>query len=88
MTFEEVKKIRENPTMADVDNEELHKLIDIALEKQIPKSLQKQGVKQYARLVALWQAQALIVDIADRLQIGVRKNELWFKFKTERKCWC
>lgn len=37
MTFEEVKKIRENPTMADVDNEELHKLIDIALEKQIPK---------------------------------------------------
>jgi len=45
MTFEEVKKIRENPTMADVDNEELHKLIDIALEKQIPKSLQKQGVK-------------------------------------------
>ena len=37
MTFEDVKKIRENPTAEDVDNRELHKLIDIALEKQIPK---------------------------------------------------
>ena len=37
MTFEEVKKIRENPTAEDVDNKELHKMIDIALEKQIPK---------------------------------------------------
>jgi predicted SprT family Zn-dependent metalloprotease len=37
MTFEEVKKIRENPTAEDVDNRELQKLIDIALEKQIPK---------------------------------------------------
>lgn len=37
MKFEDVKKIRENPTMADVDNKELSKLIDIAIEKQIPK---------------------------------------------------
>ena len=37
MTFEDVKRIRENPTAADVDNQELHRLIDIALEKQIPK---------------------------------------------------
>ena len=37
MKFEDVKIIRENPTMVDVDNKELSKLIDIAIEKQIPK---------------------------------------------------
>ena len=37
MTFEDVKRARENPTAEDVDNQELHKLIDIAIEKQIPK---------------------------------------------------
>lgn len=37
MTFEDVKRIRQNPTLEDCDNEELSKLIDIALEKQIPK---------------------------------------------------
>ena len=37
MTFEDVKKIRQNPTAADVDNKELSKMIDIAIEKQIPK---------------------------------------------------
>lgn len=37
MTFEDVKKIRENPTAEDVDNKELHKMIDVAVEKQIPK---------------------------------------------------
>ena len=37
MTFEDVKRIRENPTAEDVDNKELHSLIDVALEKQIPK---------------------------------------------------
>lgn len=38
MTFEEVKRIRENPTAEDVDNAELHKMIDLAIEKQIPKN--------------------------------------------------
>lgn len=37
MTFEDVKRIRQNPTAEDCDNKELSKLIDIALEKQIPK---------------------------------------------------
>ena len=37
MTFEDVKRIRENPTTEDVDNKELHRLIDIAIEKQILK---------------------------------------------------
>lgn len=37
MTFEDVKRIRENPTMDDVDDKELHRMIDIAVEKQIPK---------------------------------------------------
>lgn len=37
MTYEEVKKIRENPTASDCDNEELGRLIDLAVEKQIPK---------------------------------------------------
>jgi hypothetical protein len=37
MTFEDVKRIRENPTSEDVDNKELHRLIDEAIEKQIPK---------------------------------------------------
>lgn len=39
MNYEDVKRIRENPTAEDVDNAELHKLIDIAIEKQIPKKL-------------------------------------------------
>lgn len=42
MTFEDVKRIRENPTAEDVDNQELHRLIDIAIEKQIPKKPIKQ----------------------------------------------
>lgn len=37
MTFEDVKRIRENPKFADVDNQELHMMIDLAVEKQIPK---------------------------------------------------
>ena len=37
MDYEDVKRIRENPTAKDVDNKELHRLIDIAIEKQIPK---------------------------------------------------
>jgi uncharacterized protein with PIN domain len=37
MTYEDVKRIRLNPTAEDVDNAELHKMIDDALEKQIPK---------------------------------------------------
>ena len=45
MTFEEVKRIRENPTMDDVDNKELHKMIDIAIEKQIPKKLLKRSTE-------------------------------------------
>lgn len=36
MTFEDVKRKRENPTAEDCDNKELQKLIDLALEKQIP----------------------------------------------------
>ncbi len=36
MTYEDVKRIRENPRMADCDNEELSRLIDRAVEKQIP----------------------------------------------------
>ena len=39
MNYEDVKRIRENPTAEDVDNDELHRLIDIAIEKQIPKKL-------------------------------------------------
>ena len=37
MTFEDVKRIRQNPTAEDVDNQELHKMIDLAVEKQIAK---------------------------------------------------
>ena len=37
MTFEDVKKIRQNPTMDDVDNKRLSEMIDLAVEKQIPK---------------------------------------------------
>ena len=37
MTYEDVKRIRQNPTMEDVDNEELSKMIDAAIEKQIAK---------------------------------------------------
>lgn len=47
MTYEEVKKIRENPTMADVDNAELHKMIDLAIKKQIPKRANKNGSEYY-----------------------------------------
>lgn len=37
MTPQEALKIRNNPTFDDVDNVELSKCIDEALEKQIPK---------------------------------------------------
>ena len=37
MTPQEVLKIRKNPHFEDVDNEELSRCIDEALEKQIPK---------------------------------------------------
>ena len=37
MTAKEAMRIRENATAEDVDNKELHKCIDEALEKQIPK---------------------------------------------------
>lgn len=37
MTYEDVKSIRQNPTVQDVDNQELSKMIDDAIEKQIPK---------------------------------------------------
>ncbi len=36
-TFEDVKRIRENPTAECCDIKELHELIDTAIEKQIPK---------------------------------------------------
>ena len=51
MTFEEVKRIRENPTAEDVDNQELHKMIDLAVEKQIPKKPTPQVVKGGKRLI-------------------------------------
>ena len=37
MTAEEAMKIRQNPSTKHVDIEELHKCIDEALKKQIPK---------------------------------------------------
>lgn len=46
MTFEDVKRIRENPTAEDVDNKELHKMIDIAVEKQIPKKPNIHGYRE------------------------------------------
>lgn len=51
MTFEDVKRIRQNPTAEDVDNQELHKMIDVALEKQIPKKPTPQIVKGGKRLI-------------------------------------
>lgn len=48
MNFEEVKRIRENPTTESCDIKELHKMIDIAIEKQIPKKLiinEKDGMR-------------------------------------------
>ena len=35
MTYEEVKRIRDNPSSEDVDNEELSRMIDKAIDKQI-----------------------------------------------------
>ena len=37
MTYEEVKQIRNNTTLADVDNKELSNMIDEAVKKQIAK---------------------------------------------------
>jgi len=37
MTYEDVKRIRNNPKMKDIDSKELSKMIDVAIEKQIPK---------------------------------------------------
>ena len=48
MSYEEVKRIRENQTAEDCDNEELAKLIDFSIEKQIPK---KQSETDKARCI-------------------------------------
>ena len=40
MTYEQVKQIRNNATASDVDNDELSRLIDIAIDKQIGKKIQ------------------------------------------------
>lgn len=37
MTYEDVKAIRHNPKATDVDNRKLAKMIDDAVDKQIPK---------------------------------------------------
>ena len=37
MTYEQVKQMRNDPTASDVDNDELSRLIDIAIDKQIAK---------------------------------------------------
>ena len=36
MTYEEVKQIRRNPTAENCDNQKLQKMIDDAIDKQIP----------------------------------------------------
>lgn len=35
MTYEDVKRIREKPTIEDCDNKELARMIDEAIEKQV-----------------------------------------------------
>lgn len=50
MTPQEALKIRNNPTFADVDNDELSNCIDKALEKQIPKkakNVSDDGIERY-----------------------------------------
>ncbi len=46
MTYEDVKRIRLNPTAEDCDNEELSKMIDVAIEKQIPKKPNIHGYRE------------------------------------------
>lgn len=41
MTYDDVKRIRENPSSEDCDNKELAKMIDNAVEKQTPKKCKK-----------------------------------------------
>ena len=43
MTYEEVKKIRNNGEMEHANIRELQKLIDVAIEKQIPKKPRFEG---------------------------------------------
>ena len=46
MKFEDVKRIRENPTAENCDIKELHNLIDVAIEKQIPKKPNIHGYRE------------------------------------------
>ena len=46
MKFEDVKRIRENPTAEKCDIKELHNLIDVAIEKQIPKKPNIHGYRE------------------------------------------
>lgn len=39
MTYEDVKRTREKPALNDTDNAELQEMIDVAIEKQIPKKV-------------------------------------------------
>ena len=43
MTYEEVKKIRNNGEIEHANIRELQKLIDVAIEKQIPKKPRFEG---------------------------------------------
>lgn len=47
MTYEEVKAIRKNPTAEACDIKELQRLIDIAINKQIPKPPEYKVVEKY-----------------------------------------
>ena len=54
MTPEEALKIRKNPHFEDVDNEELSRCIDEALEKQIPKKPNRTDWKDLPASQVLW----------------------------------
>ena len=63
MNYEDVKRIRENPTAEDVDNKELQRLIDIAIERQIPREFDNKdeddvvyGCHNCGEINALWKA--------------------------------
>lgn len=49
MTPQEAMEIRKNPHFEDVDNEELSRCIDEALEKQIPKKAKNISTTVYYR---------------------------------------
>ena len=85
MTPKEALEIRENPTIKDVDNEELAKCIDEALEKQIPKKAKNTELNIYASGTRTLSGYCPVCDQPVSIFDGHQNNK---KFRRDEDVFC